>query len=286
MNENNLELDLLAETSEICAASGINPARSRGQNFLINKKVYEDILVTADLTNDNVVLEVGPGLGFLTSALARKVKKVIAVELDDKLASILRFNLAKSGIKNVSVVNENILNFDITRSIYSELKAGYDIVANLPYNISSIFLRKFLSIQDKPRSMVLMLQKEVAERICASSPEMSILAVSVQYFAKPEIIGYVPREDFWPAPVVDSAIVKIIIDNGGVQRTGEEEKAFFRLVKIGFAQKRKMLRNNLANGFHVSHDEAGEWIEKAGLNSKVRAQELRLEDWRKLLLSQ
>ena len=268
-------MDLLEQTQKLCKLYNIKPARSRGQNFLIKEEIYDQMVEQADLQPDDVVLEVGPGLGFLTAKLAERVKKVIAVELDDKLAEVLKTGLMARGVKNVEVVNEDIL-----ISQKSKVKSQkYKIVANLPYNITSIFLRKFLESENKPEFIVLMLQKEVAERICAKAGEMSLLAVSVQFYAKPEIVQIVPKENFWPQPEVDSAIIKLKAIN---KKTEVNEKDFFRLVKFGFSAKRKMLKNNLAAGFRLSQEEAENKIKQAGFNPKVRAQELSVDDWLKL----
>lgn len=265
----------MEQTNNLCRLYGIKPARSKGQNFLINESVYGKIIEAANIKKDDIVLEVGPGLGFLTSLLSQKAKKVIAVELDDKLANILKTGLDAQDVKNVEVVNENVLDF-----IPPVKNGGYKIVANLPYNITSVFLRKFLSREDKPQEMILMLQKEVAERIVARAGDMSLLAVSIQFYAEAEIISLVPRRDFWPQPDVDSAIIKMKVKN---EKLKVDEKSFFRLVKIGFSSKRKMLKNNLANGYHIKEDLAREALKKAGFSEKTRAQELSVQDWMSIL---
>ncbi len=283
--------DLLEQTKEFCRLYNIKPARSKGQNFLIKEEIYDDIVAAADLKPDDVVLEVGPGLGFLTAKLAKRARRVIAVELDDKLTEVLRTGILAQGTLNVEILNENVLDIKMRPPL---IKGGFKIVANLPYNITSIFLRKFLSeAENKPELTVLMLQKEVAERICAEAGAMSLLAVSVQYYAKPEIIRIVEKENFWPQPEVDSAIVKIrpnppnhlpartTVQSGGYQG-GVNKKDFFRLVKFGFSAKRKMLKNNLAAGFKINQAEAENKIVKAGFNPKIRAQELSVEDWLRL----
>ncbi len=277
-------MDLLQQTKQLCKLHNIKPARSRGQNFLISEIVYDKIIKAADLKKDDVVLEVGPGLGFLTVKLAKKVKKVIAVELDDKLVEVLRARLDEHGIGNVEVVNEDILRFQI--SDFRFQISEYKIVANLPYNITSIFLRKFLSAEFKPKLMVLMLQEEVAERIVAKSGKMSLLSVSVQFYAEPKIIEMVSADCFWPKPEVDSAIIHLtpqppLLFRRGGER-GRGEKDFFRLVRIGFSAKRKMLKNNLANGYYISQSEAEDKLKKADFDIKIRAQELSVEDWVKL----
>jgi 16S rRNA (adenine1518-N6/adenine1519-N6)-dimethyltransferase len=272
-------MNLFEQTKELCRLYNIKPARSKGQNFLIEEEIYDQMANAADLQNNDVILEVGPGLGFLTAKLAKKVSRVIAVELDDKLAKVLKTGLLAKEIKNVEVINEDILKF----SPANYKLQNYKIVANLPYNITSIFLRKFLESEKKPEFMTLMLQKEVAERICAQPGKMSLLSVSVQFYAKPEIIQIVPKEDFWPSPEVDSAIIKIISHPKLLLNKEKEEKDFFRLVKFGFSAKRKMLKNNLAAGFKIDQTEVENKIVKAGLNSKIRAQELLINDWLKLL---
>lgn len=295
-------MNLLGQTKQLCKLYDIHPVRSKGQNFLISEEIYDKIIEVAELKKDDVVLEVGPGLGFLTAKLASKAGRVVAVELDDKLAEVLRTGLKAQGIENVEVVNQNILDLSEAellepRSSASDRRHGeereYKIVANLPYNITSIFLRKFFDEAEvKPELMVLMLQKEVAERITAKPGKMSLLAVSVQFYAGPEIIEYVPKENFWPQPEVDSAIVKLKVNRKfrgptpkalGVGPLGiGSERDFFRLVKIGFSARRKMLKNNLANGFHVNQETAEKWLTSAGFGQKIRAQELSVEDWKKL----
>jgi len=292
-------MDLLERTKEICHLYNINPSRSKGQNFLVNEKVYNEIVAAANITKNDTVLEVGPGLGILTAKLAEKAGRVIAVELDDKLAKYLQDGLANSEVDNIEVINENILDFDVKNIISSQPKLGtkanfpifpacrtgrqfsnFKVVANLPYNITSVFIRKFLTSENKPSEMVLMLQKEVAERICAKPGDMSLLALGVQFFAEPEIIAKVPKEDFYPSPQVDSAVIKIKIKKE--KRKNMDEKEFFRIAKFGFSAKRKMLKNNLAGGLHITPAEAENILVKAGFNPKARAEDLSVEDWKKL----
>jgi 16S rRNA (adenine1518-N6/adenine1519-N6)-dimethyltransferase len=295
---------LLNTTQDLCRLHGITPARSKGQNFLITEEIYDQIIEAADLKENDVVLEVGPGLGFLTAKLAKRVKQVIAVELDDKLASILQTGLALKKVGNVKVVNEDILkisNFQylipnkIPNSQFPISK--YKIVANLPYNITSFFLRKFLESESKPEMMVLMLQKEVAERIVARPPKMSLLGISVQFYADAEIVLNVPRNNFWPVPAVDSAVIRLITHPSPPFQKGRgdcpsplakgrlggvSEKDFFRLVKFGFSAKRKMLKNNLSAGFKISDKEIEKKLILANIKTTVRAQELSIEDWYRL----
>lgn len=272
--------DLLKETKELCSVYSIKPARSRGQNFLIDENYYDSVIKSAKLTKNDTVLEIGPGLGFLTKKLAEKAGKVIAIELDDKLAGYLQSAKDTQKLKNIEIINMDVLDFNP-----NILGSNYKIVANLPYNITSIFLRKFLSVENKPVSLTLMLQKEVAERIIASPPKLSILAISIQFYANSRIVKYVPKQAFLPEPEVESAIIQIdIYESNKIpawkKKLGQgKDRNFFRIVKFGFSQKRKMLKNNLASGFRISQAEAVKRLESIGLDSKIRAQELSLDDW-------
>lgn len=232
-----------------------------GQNFLINEDVLDEIIETAQVKPDDVVLEVGPGLGILTIELAKKAKKIIAVEKDKELCEILQKILIDQRINNVEIVNADILKYKIENN-------NYKVVANIPYYLTSPLIRMFLESENKPSEIILMIQKEVAQRICASPPKMSLLAVSVQFYAKPEIVSCVSKNSFYPVPKVDSAIVKI------TPQTAPEidTKKFFGVVKRGFASKRKMLKNNIS----------GINFEKLNLNPNIRAENLTIDDWIKL----
>lgn len=269
--------NLLPEIREICRLLEISPSRSKGQNFLTNEKIYEDIVAAAEIEADDTVLEIGPGLGFLTLKLASKAKRVIAVELDDKLAQYLKMGIAAANIENIEIYNEDILKFNLGK--YLKPNEPYKIVANLPYNITSIFLRLFLSQTHRPESLVLMLQKEVANRIVAEAPDMNLLALSVQYYSSPQIIREVKAGNFWPEPKVDSAIIKLSANSSADTK---EDKLFFRLAKMGFSAKRKMLKNNLAGGLKVSQKVITDILVESQFNPAVRAEDLSLEQWQKL----
>jgi len=275
--------DLLPQIREICRLFEIKPSRSKGQNFLVNEKIYDDIVAAAELEKDDTVIEIGPGLGFLTFKIAAKVKRLIAVELDDKLANYLQIGIDAQDGDNVEIINGDILRFNLDSHLAPNSK--YKIVANLPYNITSIFLRLFLSGKRPPETMVLMLQKEVAERIVAAPPEMSLLALSVQYYADAKIIREVKAGNFWPEPKVDSAVIKLTIKNESkLDETSRlaEDKLFFRLAKMGFSAKRKMLKNNIAGGLKIDQKIILDILNKNKFNPLLRAEDLTLEDWRKL----
>ncbi len=269
--------DLLSQTRKICQLMEIKPRHSQGQNFLINEEVYDEIIKVAQLDSTETVLEIGPGLGFLTMKLAQQVKKVIAVELDSQLADYLKMGIASQNISNVEIVNGDILHFNPHLQLSAK---KYKIVANLPYNITSIFLRYFLSGSFRPQSLTLMLQKEVAERIVAQAPRMSILAISVQYYARAKIIRIVNADNFWPRPRVDSALINIVLQDR--KYSISEEKEFFRVVKIAFSSKRKMLKNNLAAGLKIETKKISQLLVAQDFNPQIRAENLSLPDWHKL----
>lgn len=244
--------------------------KSMGQNFLIDNRALTRIVEAADLDSADTVIEIGPGLGVLTAELLKRAKKVIAIEKDDKLAQALKFKIQNPNVK--------ILNQDALKYNSSEI-GKYKVVANIPYNITSLIIRKFSEAENKPQLLVLLVQKEVAERIVAKPGEMSLLSVSVQYYAEPRIISIVPAASFFPAPKVDSAIIKLKIKSSEAK---VPEKEFFRLVKFGFSAKRKTLENNLAAGMHIPKNAARDIIKRAGLDANVRAEALSIADWIKL----
>lgn len=332
---------------------GLWAKKSLGQNFLVDREALDKIVEAADLTTptpllekegdkEDLVIEIGPGLGVLTEELVNRAGKVTAVELDQKLANLLAENYGsvistprgQSGVEKSSdlhkispppkgsrddkntaearsrddkleVINADILKLNIPELVRAE---KYKVVANIPYYITSKILELFLTQGNKPESIVLLVQKEVAERICARPGQLSILALSVQAYGQPEIVGIVPKESFFPAPKVDSAILRIkdihpfnchsrldleskLVDPS--LRWDDKEKArddsfcgekdFFRLVHVGFASKRKTLVNNLAAGYHLDKKKASDIIKSIGLDENIRAQELSLDDWQKLV---
>lgn len=269
---------------EILNKYDIKPNKFMGQNFLVDENVLHKIIETANLPtdrqgikSDDTILEVGPGLGILTLELAQKAKRVIAIEKDENLCEALEKILRDQKINNVEIINEDVLKIQ-NSEIESKFKIkNYKLVANIPYYLTSPLIRKFLEAEKQPECMVLMIQKEVAERICAKPPKMSLLAVSVQFYAKPEIISLVSKNSFYPVPKVDSAIIKIIPQRIPKIDAGK----FFELVKMGFSAKRKMLINNL-KGFDVRGSKLEDIFDKIGLDRKLRAENLTIDDWIKL----
>lgn len=248
----------------------MKPIKYLGQNFLTSRKIVEEIISAAELKPDDVVLEVGPGKGILTEAILEKIPrgKLIAVEKDKRLVEYLIEKFHDRG--NFQLTHGDILKFNITR--YALRVTSYKIIANIPYYITSRFLRSFLQSDFQPSRMVLMVQKEVAERIVAKNKKESILSISVKVYGQPKIIKKVPAEYFSPRPKVDSAI--LLIDNISKEFfKGIDEKKFFEIVRKGFSSKRKLLKNNLK----LLDTEC---LTKCGIPEKARAEDLSPENWR------
>ena len=266
---------LLAQTRGLLRRFDLRARKRLGQHFLVDDEVLAVITSAAGLVPGDVVIEVGPGLGFLTRELARNAGRVIAVELDSRLAAMLRETLA--AYDNVSIVNGDILDIDPA----SLASGGYRVVANLPYYITSPVLRHFLEASVRPESMLVMVQKEVAEAIAAEPGQRSVLSISVQYYGKPEIVSYVPARSFYPAPEVDSALLRIGVYPQPAVAVGDE-KGFFGLVRAGFTASRKQLVNSLAQGLGLPKAEVWSLLEGAGIAPQRRAETLTLEEWANL----
>ena len=250
------------------------PKKSLGQHWLKDPEILADIAEAAELTGDDVVLEIGPGLGTLTSRLLARANSVIAVEFDADLARKLPGQFPG---KNLEVFNEDILQFDL-----NQLPKNYKVVANVPYYITSKIVEKLMTAENKPSIAVLLVQKEVAERIAADPGNMSVLSVSVQIFAEAELDIEVPRQFFTPPPKVDSQVVVLRTCNSPLI-TSEDQRDFFRIVKAGFSAKRKKLRSSLSGGLGINKSVAEELLKNAGISPDARAEDLAIEDWKRLL---
>ena len=261
----------------------IKAKKSLGQNFLKDDAVLQRIIESANLSKNDVVIEIGPGQGVLTELLAQKCKKVIAIELDDRLIEMLRNKLRNK--ENVEIIHNDILKINLPELVskYEIQDTRYKTVANIPYYITAPIIRLLLETKIPPSEMILMVQKEVAERICAKAGEMSILAVSVQYYAQPEYLFTVPKTAFDPMPKVDSAVIRIVTSNQQPVISKKNNRDFFRVVRAGFSAKRKTLVNNLANGLQLDKKTVEEKLIAFGFSKNTRAQELGVEDWQKLI---
>jgi 16S rRNA (adenine1518-N6/adenine1519-N6)-dimethyltransferase len=244
----------------------VHPKRSLGQNFVQDAHALDKIVAAADLSPDDTVLEIGPGTGALTERLAQSARRVIAVELDQRLQPILEAALAPYG--NVEVVYGDILETNVPALVGDE---DYVVVANVPYYITSAIIRSLQESRRPPRRIVLTVQLEVAERLVAKPGDMSLLAVSAQFYAKAQIAGVLKAAIFWPRPDVDSAVVRLdTYERPPVDVP--DAQTFFRVVKAGFSQKRKQLKNSLGAG-------GAELLAKAGIDPTRRAETLNLEEW-------
>ncbi len=252
----------------------IRPLKRLGQNFLTNRDALKTIIEAAELKPNDVVLEIGPGTGVLTLELAKYAKKVIAVEKDARMVEILKKLLEGQNVKNVEIIQGNILKYKIPHT-------KYKVVANLPYYITSPAIRKFLEAENPPKEMILMVQKEVGQRICAKPPDMTLLAVSVQFYAKPKIISYVSKKSFWPSPKVDSAILQITPQINTDKKLINADN-FFKVVKAGFSHPRKQLINNLSTGLSLPRTQVTDWLQKNKILPTARAETLTVENWIKL----
>ncbi len=265
----------LTDIKTICTKYDIVPSKSKGQNFLIDTNIVEKIIVVSNIDSKEIVMEIGPGVGVLTGELVKKAKKLIAIELDRNACNFLRAEFASE--KGFELIEQDVLR--LNRIELGLKNLGYKVVANLPYNITSKFLRLFLEQEPKPSEMILMVQKEVAQRMVAKPGEMSLLALSAQLYSVPEILFEVSRNSFWPAPNVDSAVIRLKLKE---KLPNISDKALFRIAKMGFSARRKQLHNNISAGLKISSEQAKEAIVFCGFDEKIRAQDLGVEEWIRL----
>ncbi len=265
-----MDLTRVEDVRTAMKLAGIKPNKGLGQHFLVDKPSLEAIMDAAAVTKTDTVLEIGPGLGVMTRPLTRQAGRVVAVETDRVLADLLR----RDAPDNLAVVEQDILDYDL-----AALPAGYKAIANIPYYLTSKIFRLLIESPNPPSVMSVLIQKEVAERITARPGALSILALSVQYYGHPEIVRVVERHKFWPSPAVDSAVLRVVLT--GPAFPADPHK-LFRLIKAGFGEKRKQLKNALAGGLNLSSDYAAKLIATAKLTPTARAQELTLQQWQGL----
>lgn len=256
---------------------GIWANKGLSQNFLVDRIALDKIVAAAEIEEGDRIIEIGPGVGTLTTELIEKSNSVISIELDSKLATLLSERFSEH--HNFKLIEGDVLNTNIGEIIQSD---PYKVVANIPYAITSKIIKLFLTSPNKPTSLVMLVQKEVAERICAKPGQMSVLAISVQLYGNPQIIDIVNANSFFPAPKVDSAIIKIGINDFNNKVPHLDEKEFFRCVKIGFSSRRKKLTNNLMAGYHLDREKVSDIINKIGLKEGARAQDLTISQWNQL----
>lgn len=263
---------------ELLQKYDIRPSKGLGQNFLSDPNILERIVTSAAVSLEDEVLEVGPGLGALTRYLAASAKKVVAVELDRKMMSPLAEVLAP--FNNVQVVQGDILEIP-PADLFSQ--NGYLVVANIPYYITSALIRHLLEADVKPARIVLTVQKEVATRIQAQPGDLNLLALGVQVYGKPQTMHTIPAGAFYPIPKVDSAVVSIDLYKKPLIDL-KDLPLYFRLIKAGFSQKRKNLRNSLAAGMHWSKEFCERVLLASGIEPERRAQTLSMDEWQQLII--
>jgi 16S rRNA (adenine1518-N6/adenine1519-N6)-dimethyltransferase len=251
--------------------AGIKSNKGLGQHFLVDQDSLEAVMAAGELAAGDTVVEVGPGLGVMTVPLTRQVSQVIAIEMDHDLAELLE----RQRPDNLEIRRQDIMDLNV-----AELPKGYKVVANIPYYLTSAIIRLFLASDNPPRLLSLLVQKEVAQRVVAQPGQMSILALSVQYYAEVRLVAVVERHKFWPPPKVDSAVLQIRVR--AKPAFAADVPKLFRLIKAGFGEKRKMLRNSLAGGLNISTELAADLILRANLPETARAQELSLDSWKRL----
>lgn len=254
----------------------LHAKKSLGQNFLFDSGSLSKIVRGSDVTKDDVVLEIGAGMGSLTRFLGLAAKRVVAVEIDQKMLPILDQVLFP--FKNVEIVHGDMLELDPAELMNGE---DYICIANIPYYITSALMRHLLESSLRPKRIVFTMQTEVASRICAKEGKLSLLALSVQVYGAPRVVAKLPAGAFYPPPKVDSATLRVdLFDEPRIPQ--EHIDTFFKLAKAGFSQKRKNLRNSLSGGLHISKEEVEKMLGKAEIDTSRRAETLSIEEWGKL----
>ncbi|MCQ3932161.1 MAG: ribosomal RNA small subunit methyltransferase A [Chloroflexi bacterium] len=263
----------MSNPKNLLESLNILPKKSLGQNFLHDPNALEKIVQSAELPPDALVLEIGPGTGALTARLAQVAPRVVAFETDVRLRPVLE--AMQQQHPNLKIVWGDFLEVDLEGVVGDD---PYYVVANLPYYITSAILRKLLEHANHPKRMVVTVQREVADRITAKSGEMSLLSVSVQFYGKPELVMRLNPAVFWPRPDVESAVVRI--DTFAQPPIDvPNDVTFFKVVRAGFGQKRKQLKNSLANGLALTSEQADQVLAGAGIDGRRRAETLNLEEW-------
>ncbi len=260
---------------ELLRELDLRPSKALGQHFLHDPKIVRRIADLAGLTHDDLVVEIGPGLGVLTRELAARAGKVIAIELDARLAEYLRRQFAST---NVEIIHGDALTVD-----YAGLTGGrpYQVVANLPYSVATAIIERLLTDEHPPERLVVMVQREVAERLAARPPDMALLSVAAQFYATPRIAFRIGAGAFVPPPKVESAVI-VLERRKETPLPREEHARFFRVVRAGFAQRRKRLANALAAGLGLPKEDVEAALVAAGIDPSRRAETLALEEWLKL----
>lgn len=270
------DLTDIGSLKRLLARHGLRPNKSFGQHFLISRKALDAVIEAARLESGDNVLEVGAGTGVLTVELAGRAARVVAVEIDRNILPVLRETTAR--FPNVEIIPRDLLDIHPEQVFGDE---PYKLVANLPYYITALTLRHFLEARNRPREMVVMVQREVAQRMTAAPGDMSLLALSVQFYAEPRIVAQVPPTAFFPPPRIESAVVRLEL-RPEPPLSGAPRERFFELAHAGFAEKRKQVHNSLARNLHVPQETAARWLATVGIDPMRRAETLSFDDWLRL----
>jgi len=260
----------LEEARKILDKYDIHPKKSLGQNFLIDQNIIDKIIKATQIKKEDNILEIGPGLGFITKELDKYSCNVLAIEKDTLFIKILN----EYNFKNTKIIEADILDYIKKNDI-----SNYKIIANIPYYLTSNLIRNLLETYNQPKEMYLVIQKEVGNRICKDVN--NILSVSVKYYADPKICFNISRNSFWPSPKVDSSLIRI----SPIKKYEEGDKFFFKVIKAGFSSPRKKLINNLSYGLKIDKKKLDEIFENNNLSKDIRAEKLSIEDWIKLKLA-
>lgn len=252
---------------------GLRPQQAAGQNFLLDEDVVERMITSAKIEAGDQVLEIGPGLGILTKGLLDHGAEVVAVELDRRLAAFLTTSF--QAWPGLTLVHDDIFRIRLADVVND---GDYKLVANLPYSATSLIFRNFLSLQPRPTSLTVMVQRDVADRITAEPGQLSVLAVMVQYYARVERVMDVPRSSFYPEPRVDSSVLHL----DRLQNVQDGDRHLFRIIRAGFSARRKQLQNSLAATLHRTPVEIGEKLLSIGVQPTARAQEIPVQTWPKI----
>jgi 16S rRNA (adenine1518-N6/adenine1519-N6)-dimethyltransferase len=268
-----IDLTNIRELRNLLYAHDMRPNKSFGQNFLVDRSVLANIVEAAEISASDEILELGAGTGVLTRELAQQARRVVAVELERNMLALLA--KMTRNYANVELLARNLLFVD-PADVFGA--APYKLVANLPYYITAPAFRHFLESANPPRLLVVMVQQEVAQRIVAEPGDLSLLAVSIQFYGRPQIIARVPANAFYPAPKVDSAILRVEL-HAEAPLTARERDSFFRVVQAGFSERRKQLHNALTRGLHRKNEDIRAWLQAADIDTSRRAETLSIEEW-------
>ncbi|QBD83653.1 16S rRNA (adenine(1518)-N(6)/adenine(1519)-N(6))-dimethyltransferase RsmA [Ktedonosporobacter rubrisoli] len=271
-----MDLTNVRELRNLLYAHNMRPNKSFGQNFLVDRSVLLKIVQAAEIEAQDEVLEVGAGTGVLTRELARRARRVVAVEIERDMLALLEKTTAP--YTNVELIARNLL-FLNPATVFGQ--APYKLVANLPYYITAPTFRHFLESENAPALLVVMVQQEVAQRITAGPGDLSLLGVSVQFYGQPRIVARVPAQAFYPAPKVDSAILRIDV-HPQAPLAAQEREGFFRVVQAGFSERRKQLHNSLTHSLHYKNELIRSWLAEASIEASRRAETLSIEEWLRL----